>query len=298
MGELGHVPVGTSIESPSSPPWAKTISFARDRLQSQTLIATITAMLLFGGTRLELGGWHSHMWTIWPLVLSLAFACIVWRLRSATGPASLLGALICLLLASPHSFLSLERQRPGNVISPTLPALIALFTLTFAATRFKRRAKEGVGLAEPRHGRRSSQIVANLGFAGLCAAVGFYPGALAALAEATADTVSSEVGQALGGPTWLLTNLRPVAPGTDGGVSLRGTIAGLAAAGLVVSSGTHGLSSVSADVLVFLASTAGLFFDSLLGATIERHGWIGNDLVNFSSTAFSALLAYWLLLKL
>ncbi len=35
----------------------------------------------------------------------------------------------------------------------------------------------------------------------------------------------------------------------------------------------------------------GLFFDSLLGATVERKGWLGNDLVNFASTAFSAGVA-------
>jgi uncharacterized membrane protein len=29
----------------------------------------------------------------------------------------------------------------------------------------------------------------------------------------------------------------------------------------------------------------------LLGATFERHGWLGNDLVNFTSTAFAAALA-------
>ena len=40
---------------------------------------------------------------------------------------------------------------------------------------------------------------------------------------------------------------------------------------------------------------AGLFFDSLLGATVERKGWLGNDLVNFSSTVFAALVALFLL---
>jgi uncharacterized membrane protein len=44
-------------------------------------------------------------------------------------------------------------------------------------------------------------------------------------------------------------------------------------------------------VQLFLAAAAGLFFDSLLGATVERKGWLGNDLVNFTSTAFAALLA-------
>jgi uncharacterized membrane protein len=39
---------------------------------------------------------------------------------------------------------------------------------------------------------------------------------------------------------------------------------------------------------------AGLLFDSVLGATLERRGWLGNDWVNFASTAFAALLAYML----
>jgi uncharacterized membrane protein len=40
-----------------------------------------------------------------------------------------------------------------------------------------------------------------------------------------------------------------------------------------------------------VGACAGLFFDSLLGATVERRGWLGNDLVNFCSTLFAALVA-------
>jgi len=43
---------------------------------------------------------------------------------------------------------------------------------------------------------------------------------------------------------------------------------------------------------VFAAACAGLIFDSLLGATVERRGWLGNDLVNFSSTVFAAAVAW------
>jgi uncharacterized membrane protein len=39
----------------------------------------------------------------------------------------------------------------------------------------------------------------------------------------------------------------------------------------------------------------GLLFDSLLGATLERRGWLNNDAVNFLSTAGAASFALGLL---
>ncbi len=39
----------------------------------------------------------------------------------------------------------------------------------------------------------------------------------------------------------------------------------------------------------------GLFFDSLLGATLEQRGWLNNDAVNFLSTASAAVFALGLL---
>ncbi len=285
--------------SPSQPVWTrpcktgragqKAITIARDRMQSRALTVAVASLLLFAGLRIEAKSSKLHHLSPWPLLFSVGFAWTVWRLRSATAAASVVGALICLLLATPAA--------ENVAASPAhLLPLIVLFVLTFAATRFRRRAKEAAGLAEPRHGRRASQVVANLGMAGLCAAVGFYPGSLAALAEATADTLSSEIGQALGGPTWLLTSLRPVPPGTDGGISVRGTAVGLLGAALVVLSGAASRLSVQSAGVVFVSSAAGLVFDSLLGATLERRGLLGNDLVNFSSTLFSVLLA-WLLLS-
>jgi len=115
---------------------------------------------------------------------------------------------------------------------------------------------------------------------------------LAALAEATADTVSSEIGQAFGGQPILITTLRRVPPGTDGAISLYGTLAGILTAAIIAATGAPALGMSFAECLTaFAAGVAGLFFDTLLGATIERRGWIGNDLVNFTSTAFAAAIA-------
>ena len=122
---------------------------------------------------------------------------------------------------------------------------------------------------------------------------------LAALVEATADTVSSEIGQAFGGTPLMLTTLRRVAPGTDGAVTVIGTAAGILAGMLVAAAGSWSLGiGFRGGSIALAGGVAGLFFDSLLGATVERRGWLGNDLVNFSSTAFAAGVALGLALLL
>lgn len=115
---------------------------------------------------------------------------------------------------------------------------------------------------------------------------------IAALCEATADTVSSEIGQAFGGAPFLLTNFRRVPPGTDGAISLLGTGAGVIGATLVALTVIWPLGGEWWEFRIGLVSgVAGFVFDSVLGATVERKGWLGNDLVNFSSTVFAVVMA-------
>ena len=89
----------------------------------------------------------------------------------------------------------------------------------------------------------------------------------------------------------MITKFRRVPAGREGGVSVAGTLAGLVGAGLVVMVGLPGLVRWREGVVVFVCACAGLAFDSLLGATVEERGWLGNDLVNFCSTLFAAGLA-------
>lgn len=278
--------------------WSKAIPRARDRRQSRWLVALMVPLLVLGAV------W-SGLWAVaagsvgsllFPVVFSVGFAGLVWMLRSATLPAAGVGLLVCLISA-----LAVRVPIGSGVFGrPALSALITLFVLTFVATRLGRRRKEARGLAEARSGRRASQVVANLGVAALCAAMGrhgagWYGGCLAALAEATADTVSSEVGQAMGGPTWLITKFRRVQAGRDGGVSFAGSLSGVVGAGLVVMAGSRMVANLRDMVVVLVSACAGLVFDSFLGATVEERGWLGNDLVNFASTMFAAGVAWlWL----
>jgi uncharacterized protein (TIGR00297 family) len=194
-----------------------------------------------------------------------------------------------------------------------LMPMVAVFVLANIATRLDRKQKERLGTAEPLHGRTAAQVAANLGVAAIACSefaqswmldrgwihapvsILFAVG-LAALAEAAADTVSSEVGQVLGGEPRMITTLRQVEPGTDGALSLAGTSAGVAAALIVAEIGVWALGGSSR---MFWISSAGgvfgLFFDSLLGATLERRGWLNNDAVNFLSTASAAAFALGLL---
>ena len=263
---------------------------------------------------------QGHWWAInaapvaiWTLGLSLIFGLIVHRMRAATPAAAFAGAAITAdLMFSTASF-------PYQPWRTALAPVLAVFLLSFLATRLGRERKEQLGTAERRQGRTAAQVAANLGVAAIVSnelvqswlidsgrfsangvvQMPLFAPMLAALAEAAADTVSSEVGQVLGSRPRLITTLRQVEPGTDGAISLAGTLAGVAAAVLVALAGTLALGS---DRTVFAISCAGgifgLFFDSLLGATLERRGWLNNDAVNFLSTASAAAFALGLLAML
>lgn len=228
--------------------------------------------------------------------LSIAFGLAVWGLGAATGPAAATGAVIagCLYLRTPGWHTAL------------IP-LLAMLILTLLATRTGRARKETLGTAESRKGRGAAQVAANLGVAALAAlpltaTQLFTPTAKsnlislvaisAALAEAAADTLSSELGQVFGGQPRLITTFQPVPAGTDGGITFAGTAAGALGAVLVtaVAAVTLHLNLHLSSVIVFCA-VLGLLFDSLLGAVFERRGWLNNDAVNFLSTLFSAILA-------
>ena len=290
--------------------WKKSISPQRDRLQSRMLVwlyapllATLTFAFAFITYVVNTSPGSRH--TFFPFVIaavSATFALLTISLRATNVFAGITGGTICFCLTFASSVLVLV---PESLFHTALPALFCMVVCTVGATRWNRKKKERYGLAEAKSGRRTSQIIANLGIAVAVLVLPYCPFAdpaiwgpltltacIAALAEAAGDTVSSELGQALRGHTLLFPSLEAVAPGTDGGISMGGTLSGLAAAALVVATAipTLHLSALQCGI-AYSAAITGLFADSLLGTTLERRGWIGNDLVNFSSTAIAAGVA-------
>jgi uncharacterized protein (TIGR00297 family) len=179
--------------------------------------------------------------------------------------------------------------------------LATVFLITVLATRWGYERKQRLGIAERGPGRTASQVLANLGAAALCALpVVWVPrlsgilliGAMAALAEAAADTASSEIGQASAPTAYMITDFREAPIGTNGAISIAGTFAGGFAACLVAwVSAVFNVVNWTWTPLIALAGIAGMFLDSVMGATWENSGKVGNDSVNFVSTVFAADLA-------
>lgn len=249
----------------------------------QPLTATLGLLAVFGYLTVHSWGAPASLvlpraWTAVPA--TLAFAGAARLLRGVTSLGAIAGWVIALILwlaGGWHMFL----------------LLLSVFVLTLAATRLGYARKQRLKTAERRAGRRASQVVANVGVAALLAVIAppyWFVGALAVFCEATADTISSEVGQAFGGTPRMVTSFAPALIGADGAITWTGTLAGCAGALAVaaVAVALH-VASIPSATVAAAAGIAGMLFDSLLGATLERRGRMDNDQVNGASTVFAAL---------
>ena len=191
-------------------------------------------------------------------------------------------------------------------------ALLTFFIIGTACTKLGYGRKSAAGLAQEKGGRRGAgHAIANVGVAALCAlacwrGLGLVPlfMGITALATAAADTTGSEIGKLLGKRAFHPLRFKGVPPGTEGAVSLPGTLAGIAAAFLVAAAGTAmaanrlrpgftGSVVIAKSHVIAVITAAGFlgsYFESVLGSfEID----IPNDVMNFVNTAVGAVL-FWI----
>jgi uncharacterized protein (TIGR00297 family) len=194
--------------------------------------------------------------------------------------------------------------------------MMAYFLIGSAVTRIGMAEKETAGIAEKRSGARGPENVwGSAATATICALATYWlkltdPGTawisllvlgyVASIATKLSDTSASEVGKAYGKTTYLITTLQPVPKGTEGAVSLEGTIAGiLGSLVLAILAWALGAISLVGVGICLLAAFIATNIESLIGATLqEKIDWLSNELVNFINTAIGAAIAIglgWLL---
>ncbi len=183
----------------------------------------------------------------------------------------------------------------------SLSALAAFFITGVAATRWQReqKMKRIPGISET--GRRDAkQVWANGGVAAVAALLSWWNPeykplyvvmCFSALAAATADTWSSELGMVYGKHCYNMLNFRKGKCGEDGMISAEGSAFGVAGSLLISMIYVTGWSWDINWVIILFAGTVGNIADSLLGAILERKGYIGNNMVNLLNTVAAALAA-------
>ncbi|HEY2737497.1 MAG TPA: TIGR00297 family protein [Thermoanaerobaculia bacterium] len=179
--------------------------------------------------------------------------------------------------------------------------LLAFFVIGSACTKLGYKRKAAAKLAQEEGGRRGARhAFANAGVSTACAVfaaltdhpVLFGLAFAAAFATAAADTASSEIGQLLGRRTFLITTFRPVPRGTEGAVSVEGTLAGIFASLLLgVLGAAVGLYGWTGVVIVVVAAFLGTTFESIVGAALEKRQLLDNEALNFLNTLVGALVA-------
>jgi len=166
---------------------------------------------------------------------------------------------------------------------------------------YKFKAKKGI--AEKRGGKRGPEnvwgsaatglffaIMIKLNFANLI----FYKiGFAASFAAKLADTFGSEIGKRFGKNTYLITSLRKVERGTEGGISIEGTIASFIGA-IIMSLTMFALSIITTKYQLLIVSISGFLAtisESIIGAKFQEKYRLSNELVNAIQTSISSIIS-------
>jgi len=143
-----------------------------------------------------------------------------------------------------------------------------------------------------RHEKRTiGNIFGNSGVAVIALFLGSPIGFFGALAAALADTLSSELGMLSKKSPVLITNLKKVEHGADGGVTPLGMWSAILGAGIIAAIHFALNGSLYLAMVLVLVGFFGSAVDSFFGAIFERKKVLGNTEVNFIGSGAGALLA-------
>ena len=187
---------------------------------------------------------------------------------------------------------------------PGYLVVLFYFLAGSAVTKVGMAEKEAAGIAEKRSGARGPENVwGSAASSTLCALatlvvpLPYRPllllGYVSGFSTKLSDTTASEIGKAYGNRTFLITTLSPVPRGTEGAVSLEGTLAGLMASiVLAVVAWMVGLLSPLGVVWCIIAALIATNLESVIGATVQsQFSWLTNEVVNGINTLIGAVAA-------
>ncbi len=183
-------------------------------------------------------------------------------------------------------------------------AVVIYFLFGSLVTRIGLSYKKSKGIAEKRNGQRGPENVWGSAATGTLLAIVstflsgtsqyfVFIGFASSFSAKLADTFGSEIGKRFGKNSFLITNLKRVSPGTDGAISLEGTLASLLGSFLMALAMYLLLFAPTIlDILiVMLAGFFATLFESFVGAVFQkRFAWLTNETVNFIQTSFASLL--------
>lgn len=246
------------------------------------------------------------MFVLWGLDLSRLPELLAWGEHNL-----LLGLGVSVVVATPSLWLGFVSKRAFAAGIPVgtlivggtglrgFAVLLSFFLIGSLVSKFGYQKKLALGAAQDEGGRRGSKhalancstgvvlglvALVNPGHAGL-----LLLGMVASFATALGDTTSSELGSIYGKSPFLLTTFQRVPPGTEGAVSVEGTLIGVGFALLLSAVGwLLGLIPLSAVPVSTAGAFVGMSFESYLGASTKH---LDNELLNFLNTVVGATAA-------
>jgi uncharacterized protein (TIGR00297 family) len=211
------------------------------------------------------------------------------RMEKLTLPAALTGGGIGLLIFLGAGFTGIAM-------------MATFFILGTSATSWKSTTKVALGIAEETKGRRTAgQVLANAGVAGILGVsiwlspqhtTDFRLMMAATFSAATADTLSSELGNIYGSRYYNIISFKRDQRGLNGVISIEGILIGIIGSTVIACEYSAGFGWNINFLWIIIAGTIGNLADSILGATVERKRYLTNNAVNFFNTLAGAMAAW------